>query len=497
MSTGNQEYHQLPRVLGLMAIIAFGLTNEIASGLFFLTTQVQITNPGTGNLVPLLMIVGGLVIILSVIIYRYFFGAGLFGAGGEYVMVANSINRPVAFWVTFISWFGATAVMGTLAYVAPIFLANAATALGMRATASFLTSTTGIIIVGIVFIWGFWAIHVSGIKVAGLLASISMYLIFATVIVLIIIGFSTTSTGLGAALAAKAHVTLAQAIMHSPVQATKPLVAFEGALPVLFFGYLGLSTATQTGAEAKNAKKDLPHAVLITVLTVTVVYTLFSFAVYHAVPWQAISGLNAMGLKGYTTSSGILGLMLPGWANAAISVAIAVILVKTFIPVFLAQSRWLYAWAEEGLIPKAYARTTKTRGTPALALTIGAVLSSISLIESIKMGVSFGASERVLAAMLVFVCLGIGVLLFPRRAPELYRQNTSWLGHHRGLQITVGTLMILISLAFCYSIVVTSLKAPLLLQPAVQALIVSVISVLIYYGFKKQAKPSLTEKQTI
>lgn len=64
------------------------------------------------------------------------------------------------------------------------------------------------------------------------------------------------------------------------------------------------------------------------------------------------------------------------------------------------------------------------------------------------MGVSFGASERVLAAMLVFICLGIGMLTFPRYAPDLYKQNKSWLAGHRVMQILLGILMILMSLFF-------------------------------------------------
>jgi basic amino acid/polyamine antiporter, APA family len=489
---------QLPKVLGLLSIIAFGLTNEIASGLFFLTTQVQVSAPGTGSLVPLLMLVGGLVIILSVIIYRFFFASGLFGAGGEYIMISQSISRPVAFWATFISWFGATAVMGTLASVAPLFLANAFDGFGMHAAAQFCSSKTGTLIIGLALIWGFWAIHVTGVRIAGLLATISMFLVVIVALLLMFLGFATTPESLGSALSAKLHMSLPEVMNHASVQSTNFKAAFVGALPVLFFGYLGLSTATQTGGEAKNVRKDLPLAVLITVLTVTVIYTLFSIAVYHAIPWQLVTGLNALGLKSYTTASGLLGLMLPDWANALLGLAIALIVAKTFIPVFLAQSRWVYAWAEAGIIPKGFAKLHHRFGTPVRALTIGVVLSSISLIETLKMGVSFGASERVLAAMLVFICLGVGMWIFPHRNPILYKQNDSWLAKRRGLQIVVAFLMIAVSFAFVYSIVVSSLKQPFFLQPAVQLVMVSVVSGIIYlYSKKKSPNLGINEEATL
>ncbi len=479
---------KLPAVLGLLSIIAFGLTNEIASGLFFLTTQVQVSSPGTGSLVPVLMAGGGVVILTSVLIYRFFFASGLFGAGGEYVMIAHTVGRPAAFIATFVSWFGATAVMGTLASVAPLFLANAFSGFGLQNAAAFCSSNTGILVIGLALIWVFWGIHAIGVRVAGLLATVSMFLVFIAALLLIIIGFHTTPSALGAELSSKLHVTMTQAIHRAPVQSTSLKAAFMGALPVLFFGYLGLSTATQTGAEAKNARRNLPLAVLVTVLVVIGIYIIFSMAVYHAVPWQAVGGLNAMGLKSYTTASGLLGLMLPTWVNSLLGLALAIILAKTFIPVFLAQSRWVYAWAEEDLIPKAFAHIHPRFGTPMRALTIGVVLSSLSLIETLYVGVSFGASERVLAAMLVFICLGIGMLTFPRYAPDLYKQNKSWLAGHRVMQILLGILMILMSLFFVWSIITSSSNSPILLQPYVQLIIVSLVGMILYVTYSRRKR---------
>lgn len=488
MSNGTvKTYNKLPVVFGLLTVVAFGLTNEIASGLFFLTTQIQLSAPGAGSLVPLLMIVGGIVILLSVLIYRFFFASGLFGAGGEYVMVKHTMGRPTAFLVTFVSWFGATAVMGTLASVAPLFLANAFSGLGLHQVATFLSSKTGILIIGLVLIWLFWAIHVTDVKIAGLLANISMFLVFVVALLMMVVGFHTSPSALAVQLSDKLHVTLAHAIQSSPVQKTSPKAAFIGALPVLFFGYLGLSTATQTGAEAKNVKKTLPLAVLITVLVVGLIYTLSAISVYHAIPWQVIGGLNALGFHSYTTTSGLLGLMLPNWLNVLLGVSLAIILAKTFIPVFLAQSRWVFAWAEEGLIPRSFSKVHPRFGTPVWALTIGVVLSSLSLIETLYMGVSFGASERVLAAMLVFICLGIGMLIFPKSNPQLYQPNTSWLRKHRVIQIVLASLMILVSLFFVWSIIASDVKQPLFLQPYIQIIIVGVIGGLIYrtYSSKK------------
>lgn len=482
--------NQLNRVLGMTAVIAFGLTNEIAAGLFFVSTQIQISSPGVGNLVPLLMFVGGVITLITVIAYRYFFASGLVGAGGEYVIISRSLSPGLAFVATFLAWFGFTGALGTLAYAAPSFLATAAASLGAVALAKFLTSSVGILIVGLVILWGFWLIHVRGVRLAGMLVVIAMVLVLAVSLLMIIIGFSTTHAGFDAALQAHLHMSAQSIAAKAPVQHISYAVAFGKAIPLLFFGYLGLSTATQTGGEAKNAKRTLSRGVMVTVLTVTVVYTLFSVAVYHAVPWRVIAGLGHLNKSAYTTSSGLLQFVMPNWLSSLINLLVAMIVVKTFLPIYLAQSRWVYAWSEDGIIPKVFARTHAKYKTPVLALTLSALFGTLSLLESIKLGFVFGVSVRVLSVMIVFFFMGLGMIMFPKHAPNLYAANESSLAKKRGVQVTVGIFLMAVSVWFSVSIILSSLSDPFYLQPVVQALVVALIGWWIYAVYRSKLNKS-------
>ena len=474
---------QLNRTLGLLAIIAFGLTNEIAAGLFFVSTQIQQSSPGVGNLVPLLMIVGGVITLISVIVYRYFFASELVGAGGEYVIISRSLSPGVAFVSTFLAWFGITGAMGTLAYAAPHFLASAATSMGALALGNFLSSSFGILIVGLIILWGLWLIHVRGVHLAGFLAIIAMGIVLAVSVLMIVYGFMTSPSAFEAALTQHLHLTARAIMAAAPVQHVNISTAFGSALPVLFFGYLGLSTVTQTGGEAKDARRSLSKAVLITVSVVTIVYTLFAFAIYHAVPWQIIAGLANLKMSAYTTSSGLLQFVMPGWLAALVNLLVAIIVIKTFLPVFLAQSRWIYAWSEDGIIPGIFATTHAKYKTPVLGLTLSALLASISLIESIQLGYVFGVNVRVLSVMIVFFFMGLGMITFPKHAPDLYKANRSALAKHRTLQVAIGILLMLIAVWFSASIIATSLNSPFFLQPVVQTVIVVIIALLIYWRY--------------
>jgi amino acid transporter len=127
-----------------------------------------------------------------------------------------------------------------------------------------------------------------------------------------------------------------------------------------------------------------------------------------------------------------------------------------------------------------FASTHMRFQTPVLALTIAAVLGSLTLAESIPMGYVFGVNVRVLACMVVFFFLGLGMLLFPRTAPDSYAANESAIAHNRPIQIAAGVVIMVFSTWFAISIIVSSLDKPVLLQPGVQAFIVALIGVLIY-----------------
>ncbi len=456
----------LKRVLGLWSVVAFGVTNEIAAGLFFVSTQIQATSPGVGDLVPWLMLVGGAITLLTVIAYRYFFAHGLVGAGGEYVIISAAVGRQSAFLATFLAWFGMTGALGTLSYVAPRFLANACFSLGFTDAGRVLTSIPGTLACGFALLWGVWWIHVRGVRLAAALAVTAMVFVLLVAGTVIVCGFATMPEHFEAALYGHLHLTAQQVRAAAPVHVVSWGAALGMALPVLFFGYLGLSTSTQTGGEAIDARRKLAQGVLIAVCIVTTVYTLFAFAVYHAVPWQDIAGLAALKYTTYTTSVGLLGLVMPPWLSSLMNVFVAIIVVKTFLPLFLAQSRWIYAWAQDGILPSAFALTHERFKTPVLALTISALLGSLSLVESIWTGYVFGVSLRVLSVMVVFFLMGIGLLRFQPPAP---------LG-----RVVLGAAIMAFSLWFTVSLIFTSAAQAFWLQPAVQAAIVVVLGAVIY-----------------
>ncbi|HLI94931.1 MAG TPA: amino acid permease, partial [Candidatus Baltobacteraceae bacterium] len=171
--------------------------------------------------------------------------------------------------------------------------------------------------------------------------------------------------------------------------------------------------------------------------------------------------------------------VMPAWLSTMMNVFVAVIVVKTFLPAFLAQSRWIYAWGADGIIPERFAQTHSRFQTPIAALTLSAVLGSLSLLESTALGYVFGVNLRVLSVMIVFFLMGAAMLAFPATAPDLYRANQSAMRSNRPLQIAVGFAIMAFSAWFAISIVYGARAQAFWLQPIVQAAVVILMGVLI------------------
>lgn len=486
----------LRRVLGPWSVVAFGVTNQIAAGLFFVTTQIQQTVPGVGDLVPWLMLAGGAVTLLVALAYRYFLACGITGAGGEYEMLRDALGVRWAFLATLLSWFGMTGAAGTLAYVATRFLANSLAFAHWTSAAAMLDSAPGTLICGLILLWGVWAVHVRDVKFTAALTVAAMVFVIAVALTVSVYGFATTPAAFAQGVATRLHLSVESLITAGTPAHVNTVSAVLSALPLLFFAYLGLSTATQTGAEAIDARRSLSNGVLVAVLIVSLVYTLFTFAVYHAAPWQIVAALSSRGLSSYTTSTGLLGLVMAPWLASLMNLFVVIIVMKTLLPLFLAQSRWIYAWANDGVIPRQLARTHRRFQTPAVALTISALLGSLSLLESVTLGYVFGVSLRVLSSMIVLALLGVAILVFPKTSPTLYRANKSWIGRSRYAQISIGAKLLLFSVWFGGALVYGARNQPLWLQPAAQASAVAIAGAFILRWAVRHPVPAAAVAET-
>src|SRR6185437_756285 len=58
----------------------------------------------------------------------------------------------------------------------------------------------------------------------------------------------------------------------------------------LFFSYIGFDAASTAGEEAKNPQRDLPRAIMLSLVIVTALYCLVAAVAVGALPWKRFAG---------------------------------------------------------------------------------------------------------------------------------------------------------------------------------------------------------------
>ena len=67
----------------------------------------------------------------------------------------------------------------------------------------------------------------------------------------------------------------------------------SAAASTVFFSYIGFDAASTAGEEASNPKRDLPRAIMLSMLIVTTIYVLVAVAAIGARPWGWFDGTEA------------------------------------------------------------------------------------------------------------------------------------------------------------------------------------------------------------
>ena len=143
-----------------------------------------------------------------------------------------------------------------------------------------------------------------------------------------------------------------------------PAVNFDSlseAVLLLLFAYVGFENAPAAAGEYKNPKKDVPFALLIMVLLVTIIYTLVQFVAVGTYPALQQSESPLADSGAYFAGAGMALLMTIG---AMVSIFGNVGNTTLIGP------RYLYALAKDGYGFKALARIHPKYHTPAVAILV-------------------------------------------------------------------------------------------------------------------------------
>ena len=406
---------RLAREMGLAGLTATGVCSMVGAGINVIPFMIQRNVPGIGPFVLEAFAFAALPAVLAAIAYAVLASA-MPRAGGSYVYVSRGLGPYLGFVASFSQWFALSVATGVVSYVFVPFVRDITLALGWSAAAASLETGWLRLTLSLAVLWAAAGVNLRGVALYQRLMVPLMYLTFILAGVVIVAGFSFDHADFSAVVLARDGRAI------STIEASPGAWTFLSASAVLFASFIGFDSIAQAGGEAKNPGRNLPLAIGLAVGSVGVLYMLFTAAVYHAVPWQYIADEAQ---RRDLTAPGLLGYLLPPFWTVIIIAAAAVALAKDLPAMLLAVSRLMFAWAGDGIFPRAIASVHPEFRTPHIAIVASGAMATLGILGSHLAGDFFLGVDILVSSMLVnFLMMAVSVLTLPRRNPVLARSIT-------------------------------------------------------------------------
>lgn len=181
---------------------------------------------------------------------------------------------------------------------------------------------------------------------------------------------------------------------------------------VIFYAYLGFDALATAARETHDAQRNMPRGIIGSLLVCTIIYILFALVLTGLAPYAELAAPNPASVALDHAGPRLYFL------KVAIEIGALTGLTSVVLVLLYAQSRVLYAMAQDRVVPLAFGRISGRSRTPyasAIACGIIAILSA-GLLPIGVLGelISIGT-----LAAFVFVCAGVLWLRIKR--PDLER----------------------------------------------------------------------------
>jgi APA family basic amino acid/polyamine antiporter len=184
---------------------------------------------------------------------------------------------------------------------------------------------------------------------------------------------------------------------------------------LIFFAYIGFDAVATGSEESKNPGRDLPIAIVGSLLISTVLYILVAGAAVGVAPIKTMT--NSKNADAPLSAALETGTGL-SWASAVLSLGALIAITSVVLVVMYGQTRIFFAMCRDGLMPKSLATVHPRYGTPArLTIIFGvliAVLAALVPLSEIIKLVNIGT-------LFAFILVNLGVIILRRTRPDMER----------------------------------------------------------------------------
>jgi len=216
-----------------------------------------------------------------------------------------------------------------------------------------------------------------------------------------------------------------------------------GAMLIAAYDYWGYYNVCFLGDEIKEPGKNIPRALLLSIVAVACLYVVMNISILGVVPWREMVQSGASNSKLYVVSTFMQRAY--GSASGAGAVVSVLIMWTAFASVFslmLGYSRVPYAAAADGNYFRAFAKVHPVHKFPYVSLL---ALAGVAALFCFLRLADLIAALVVIRILLQFLVQSIGVIVLRIRRPDMPRPFRMWLYPVPALVAAGSFIFILIS----------------------------------------------------
>lgn len=347
----SQESIELKRKLGLWAAVAISAGTTIGSGIFSSLGEVA-GACGAGVLVILSFLIGGLINIPANLCYAEL-ATAYPEDGGQYVYFREAGSRPLAFLCGWISFWAtdppsisimALAIANYLGFFVPV------PGLALRFVA-----------VGLVLV--FMLIHLRSVEGGGGWQTFITFFKILPFVLLIGVGIFYI----------RGETIMGPALAGAPIG----IVALLAGISATTWSFDGMAAVCYMTGEIKEPKKNMPRALIVSVLVVMAIYVLLSTVATGLLPIEELAGSDAP-VALAASRIPVIG----GAAGVLTAVMAIIVIIGSLSSCIMFQPRIEYAMAKDGLFFKSFAKVHPKWETPYFSILIQCALAIVLIFAS-------------------------------------------------------------------------------------------------------------------
>lgn len=348
--------------IGFYTAISLVIANMIGTGVFT-SLGFQLFDIHSVFTILVLWLLGGIISFCGALVYGEL-GVAIPRSGGEYVYLSKLMHPSIGFLSGWVS--------STVGFAAPVALASMALGTYVHKIIPEINITVCALTVVTIITF----IHSTNLKVGSGFQKVLTFIKLVVIVGFIIAGFVHTPGH---------EITIAP----QPTSMNEIFSAgFWVSLIYVSYAYSGWNAASYLAGDMENPQKNLPKALLLGTLIVTIIYVLLNFVFLYSAPMAELTGVLEIG---HVSAAHIFGETI----GKLMSIIIAFLLLSSISAMIMAGPRIIKSMGEDLPMLSVLARTNKNKVPYAAVITqsfITVILIISSQFESVLTFVGFSLS---------------------------------------------------------------------------------------------------------